>query len=80
MPISLPPGSFLAGAHRLQIAERWWRGRVRLPRCRHHPGLRELHGAHLNLVQECLARALGKLQLWKVGTDLSGPPIRGRRL
>ena len=25
---------------------RTWRGRVRLPRCRHHPGLRELHGAH----------------------------------
>ena len=23
-----------------------------------------------DLVQECLARALGKLQLWKVGTDL----------
>src|SRR6266567_3509240 len=24
----------------------------------------------VDLVQECLARALGKLQLWKVGTDL----------
>jgi RNA polymerase sigma-70 factor, ECF subfamily len=28
------------------------------------------HDAVDDLVQECLARALGKLQLWKVGTDL----------
>src|SRR6266568_3098259 len=29
-----------------------------------------------DLVQECLARALGKLQLWKVGTDLRACLLR----
>ncbi len=30
----------------------------------------------VDLVQECLARALGKLQLWKVGTDLRASLFR----